>query len=292
MTGHNLHDAPLIAPPIPHGLHPGVPFEEYLHWPILSQSVLKEGRASMAHLRSAMDRERVKEVTDDMLLGQALHTCFLEPELMATHVVRWEGGTRRGKAWDEFCAENTGRTILTEGRYENLIGMVRALRRHPFVREWASKIEHVECSVVGTVHGVTMKGRCDALTPEPLVDLKKVRSADPATFTKTVLGFGYDLQAFIYRTLFNRERFVLLAVEGLPPYDVVAYELSPAFLRRAESVVIPLLDRYKFHLERGDWPGRADDVIQLEPPEWLMDGEESEVKIGGAAAFEDEDSIF
>ena len=272
------------------GLHPNVPLATYLRWPLLSQSTLKEMRNSPAHLRAALDGERVKNVTDDMALGSALHTCFLEPEHMLTRVVRWDGGTRRGKAWDEFSAEHAERIILTPGYYESLVGMVKALRRHPFVREWVGRIQHTEVSCVGDVHGVPMKGRCDALTAEPMVDLKKVRTADPRAFTNAVLAYGYHWQAYIYGRLFNRERFVLLTVEDSEPFDVVAFEFSPAFIRLAEAEVIPMLDRYKWAVEHDSWPGRAEEVVQLEVPEWAANEAESEVTVGGESAFDDDKS--
>jgi hypothetical protein len=274
------------AQPLSAGLHFDVPFQEYLSWPLLSQSVLKEGRASMSHLKAARDGARVKCATDDMLLGSALHCAFLEPEAMLKKVILWEGGRRYGKSWEAFQEEQNGKIILTEGHYENLVGMVQSLRRHPVVKHWTAHIEAVEVSAVGKIDGVALKGRCDALTPEPLVDLKKVATADPRVITKTVLNFGYHIQAFIYCRLFQRRRFLLICVEGSPPYDVVAYELSAAFLRQGEREAGELLARYKSCLQSGEWPGRSDDIVILEPPEWF--GTKDEITIDGAAAFTEE----
>ena len=251
------------------GTYFDVPMTDYLRWPLLSQSVLKEGRASMAHLKAAMDGERVKEQTDDMILGSALHCCFLEPAMMLQKVVLWDGGRRYGGKWDEFEAEHAGKAILTEGNYQNLLGMMTALRRHQVVRAWAGQIEATEVAAVGEVAGVRMKGRCDAITPEPLVDLKKVQSADPRLITKAVLTFGYHIQAYIYRKLFGRSRFMLICVEGTPPYDVVAYELAPSFIRQGEHDALDLLEQVRACQQSGLWPGRAADVVTLEPPEWL-----------------------
>jgi hypothetical protein len=280
--------APRTAPAP--GLYPGVPFADYLAWPLPSQSSLKEGRNSMAHLHAAELGERVKAPTDDMLLGSALHTCFLEPELMPDHVALWTGERRAGAVWRAFCAEHEGKVILTRGLHEKLMGMLPKLRRHPFVREWAARIEHVECAVVGEMRGVAVKGRCDALTPEPMVDIKKVRTTDPAAFTRALVGFGYHLQASMYRRLFNRERFVLLLVEDEPPFDVVPYELSPAFLRAGARELDTLLDRYKFCRDRGAWPGRSEDPepVLLEPPDWLVGEDAGGITIGGVGAFEED----
>lgn len=267
------------------GTHLHVPFQTYLNWPILSQSVLKMGKASMAHLDAARRREAVKKATDDMVLGSALHTAFLEPELAATHIAVWDGGARRGKEWEAYKSDNVGRIILTENANEKLAGMMRSLRRHPVVRQWVSKIEDTEVSVIGEFCGTPMKGRCDALTPEPMFDLKKVRSADAAMFTRTILTFGYHIQAAIYCRLFNRKRFVMLAVEGDPPHDVVAYELSPAALRHGEQEAMGLIQRYQECERRGVWPGRSDEIVQLDLPEWATTG--ADITIGDEDAFEE-----
>jgi len=274
--------APIQAP----GLYPEVPFEDYLRWPLLSQSTLKAGQDSMAHLKAAIDGMRTVKVTDDMLLGSALHVTFLEPELAATRVVKWEGERRAGKEWEAFKAEHAGKIILTDGNYTKLVGMVRSLRRHPEVKRWQNRIEHVELSAVGDIGGVRFKGRCDALTPDPLVDLKKVSSGDLGNFTRTVLNFGYHMQAFIYSRLFKRDRFMFITVEDAPPYDVVPYELSPAFIRHGEREVNVLIARYKWCSERNEWPGRSDDVIQLEIPEWAVPADEADaITIDGAPGF-------
>lgn len=266
------------------GVHERVPFADYLRWPLMSNSRLKHGEASMAHLRAALDGERVIVPSDDMLLGSALHVAFLEPELVPERVIVWKDGTRRGADWEAFKADNAGKIILTEARYAQLCGMVPSMRKHPWVREIIGQIESTELSAIGTIRGVPFKGRCDALTSDIIIDIKKVRSGDVRAFTNAVLSFGYHTQGHCYRKLFNRDRFVLLTVEDEAPFDVVPYELSPAFLRHGERDTNVILDQYKFALRTNQWPGRSGDIVQLEVPEWAVSGDEIDsITIGGQA---------
>lgn len=252
------------------GLYENIPFQTYLNWEVMSQSTLKAGMNSMSHLKAALAGERTKVVTDAMQLGTALHCAFLEPELMPDKVVRWDGGTRRGEKWNGFCDEHEGKVILTPIMYEKLVGMVRSLRKHPEIKRWANVIETTELSAVGEVNGLLMKGRADALTPDPLFDLKKTTSTDPRAITNTVLSFGYHIQGAVYRQLFNRDRMILAFIEETPPYDVVPYELSPAFLRLGKKIVDELTTAY-LACEKSDWwPGRSDDVVLIEPPDWAV----------------------
>jgi hypothetical protein len=273
------------------GIYHDVRFGEYLTWPYPSQSVLKHCRKSPAHYKAALEGSAEFKVTDDMTLGSALHTAFLEPELMPDTVVVWHGAARRGKEWEAFAAEHEGKYILTTPAYERLQGMVRALRRHPAVRQWISQIEYTEVCAVGTIHGLMMKSRCDALTAEPLVDLKKVRTCDLRLFTQQVVNFGYHIQGHIYQRQFNRDRVVLVAVEDSPPHDVVAYELSPAFLRAGEREANELIERVLECSATGRWPGRSAEIVQLEVPDWALAGagEPEGITIGGVSAFDDGD---
>jgi exodeoxyribonuclease VIII len=259
------------------GLHLDVPFEEYLRWPIMSQSTLKEGRRSMAHLKANMDGERKMVPTDNMLIGSALHCCFLEPDQAEKRVITWTGGARRGKEWLAFKEEHASKIILTENMGDKLAGMLASLRKHPEVKRWLSKIESVETSAIGDVHGLRMKGRCDALTPDPLIDLKKVSDGDPHKFTRTIGTYGYHVQAAIYTQLFQRDRFMLITVEDDAPYSVCPYELSPAWIRQGDKEASELIEKVIWCQEHGDWPGRSDVPVTLELPEWMA---ESQVTFG------------
>lgn len=254
------------------GLFPGVPFADYLQWPIPSQSTLKHGRESMAHLKAAMDGERFIEPTDDMILGTALHTAYLEPSEAAERIAVWAGGRRYGKEWTLFREANKDRIIITESQKYQLQGMVESLRKAEIVKAltMTDRIE-VELGAVGYFHEWLMKSRCDALSTDAIIDLKKVRTADPRKFTYAAIEYGYHIQAAVYRKLFDRDRFILVCVEDQPPYDVVPYELSPAFVRAGETEAARIIERAQECEKTGIWPGRSGgEVCQLEPPEWLL----------------------
>lgn len=274
---------PTETAPAP-GIYPDVPFETYLRWRLMSQSVLKAGRASMSHLKAELDGQVSLEATDSMLLGSALDTAFLEPELMLTKVAVWpakkkgkKGGDvdnpRKGSKWEAFKVEHAGKVILTECAYEKMQGMVRSLRKHPEVKKWWGRFDNVQCSIVGDLFGVPFKVRLDARTPDPLFDLKMTNDADPRLFGKRAYDLGYHIQAFCYCKLADRKRMVLLTVEEFPPHDVVPYEMDD-WMAIGERETVELIDDYKRCQETGIWPGRASKPIRLAVPHWLNDVEE------------------
>ena len=259
---------PLFAPNV--GEYEHVPFREYLTWDLPSQSTLKAAANSPLHLKAAVDGESRIEATDEMMLGTAMHVAFLEPEQMSQHVVCWEGDRRAGAAWVAFCAEHDGKTILTEGFYARLVGMTRALRKHPVVRSLSSRITRTELSVVGDVFGTVCKGRIDGEGDGLLVDLKTCRSAGTRQFTKSAMELGYHVQAAHYCALMPGREFVMVAVENLPPHDVVAFRLDKQFMRAGEDDLLVYIQMYQECLRTGNWPGRSNDVVTLTLPEWAQ----------------------
>lgn len=274
------------------GEYQHIPFADYLAWDIADQTELKAMGDSPAHYRAARDGVYKKEPTDDMMLGTALHYAFLEPELMPTAVIKWGDKARRGSAWDLFAEEHAEKIIMTACMYDSLIGMVRSLRKHQFVRDLVGSIDATEVSVVGDAFGFPMKGRADVVTPGPLVDLKKVRSNATRDFTNAIIGFGYHIQTAIYRELFNRDRFVMLTCEDHAPFDVVAFELSPQFLRVGETRARRYIERVRECEAADEWPGRCPvGTMTLEPPEWAIEASAG-VTFDGEAIADDGQHIF
>ncbi len=208
---------------------------------------------------------------------------------MANRVILWpkKNGPRRGKDWDAFCDEHRSKIILTDGYHEKLIGMVKALRKKPIVREWLSRVECVEVSAIGDVHGSMFKCRADALTDDPLWDLKKTRCTDDRSINAAIINFGYHIQAYVYKQVFQRDRFCLGFVEDTPPHDVRIVELSEAWLKLGREETLLLVHGYQHCKKTGEWPGRSDKIEAIEPPSYLVEQSSTAnaITIDGESAF-------
>lgn len=250
------------------GTYNHMPFEEYLSLPIWSQSTIKEARKSAAHALAA--RLHKTEPTDAMVLGTALHTCFLETDEAADRIVTWEGKVRRGKEWDEFKALYNDKIILTKNQRVACDCMVASMRKSPFVKDMFDKVGDVEVVEIGEVMGLRFKARADALAGEIGIDIKKVANGDPFKFQRAIIDYGYDIQAALYCQLFELDRFILLTVEEEPPYDVVPYELSPAMIRNGLTKLQACVSVVRQAEKSQLWPGRSATPVLLDPPEWDM----------------------
>jgi hypothetical protein len=249
------------------GIYENIPFEDYLAWEPMSQTPLKNGLESMSHLKASKDGERVMKITDGMTLGSGLHAAFLEPNIAKDKIVEWTGSARRGKVWEAFKADHKSDIVLTPGMYSKLNGMLDSLRAHPEIKLWQDKIESVEVSGIAEIGGLLMKGRADGLPSDAIFDLKKTINTAEWAIHNTIKNYRYDIQGAVYCEIFNRSRFVLAFIEESPPYDVVVYELSPAYLRRGRKAAHEIISAWLGCEQDQIWPGRSDELMVIEPPE-------------------------
>ena len=247
-----------------------IPFADYRAWPEISQSNVKDGCTSMLLMKHF--KNNPKPQTDAMALGSAVGYAFLEPELLPEKVVLWNGARRAGIEWNEFKDGHKGKIILTKGAYTNLKGMIKALRKHPQIKQWITSDGETEVSRVAEIMGVRIKGRVDKLTGDPIVDLKSSgEDLDEDRFASHIVKMGYHIQGAIYCKIFDRKRFILGVVESKAPHDVVPYEMDPDLLAFGLREAKMLISSWKYCCEKEYWPGRSEEIVTIGLPKWLKD---------------------
>ena len=131
--------------------------------------------------------------------------------------------------------------------------------------------------------GVQCKGRVDKLLDNgALVGLKTARSVDPRLFAIQAAQLGYHLQWSYYNdgldTLGQKPDTVIeVAVESLPPHDVVVYRIDDEVLELGQECYRKALMALVVCRETNVWPGQSNGQVQtLEMPNWAYpdDGEE------------------
>lgn len=278
----NDDDAAKIQTPEP-GLHTGIPEHVYRRWDAANQSTLWTFRRSAAHARHEFLNPLEKPELD---LGNAIHALLLEPaSLEERYAVRppgIDGRTKEGKAaLAEFRAEAAGKIILDKRDvYETLQGIRDSFRDHALAYELVTKGGHTEVSALwrDPTLDVLCKGRMDRITDYAgwtwILDIKSTNDASPDAFLRSVVRFGYHLQAAFYidglETLAPRERrFAILAVEKEPPYAIALYELDTMLLEVGRQEYRRYLGMWKRCLETGLWPAYPERIETLEAPRWI-----------------------
>lgn len=210
-------------------------------------STLKHmGKSPLAY-RHACDNERPD--TKAFLIGRYLHALVFEPEHVeeryAVHdgtfpldYVVYEGGDRRGKAWEAFKAEhpgrlifkpaeaaeleesrahcdrrgpiwaaferaNQGKSLLTESEAKAARGMAAAVRTHPLVVPYLTCADRAFEDVLQWTDketGILCKARLDLhiRSRRTLIDLKSCPSIDVFAFGKNIARYEYHAQLAHY----------------------------------------------------------------------------------------------
>ena len=266
------------------GVHPDVPFSEYLEWDAPSSHDLALIRKSPAHYAEA--KLNPVEPTAAMRLGSACHAIVLEGGPSMTHhsvavSPKFDRRTKIGKAgYAAFQAESGGRTVITEAEYETIRSMAQAVTASTagsFVLAGAPNREH-SCLWEGP-GGVICRGRPDAYGPNLVVDLKTCADASPGEFGRTAARYGYLTQAAWYLDGLQSAGivgpnavFCFLAVEKTPPFGVAVYAMTEEHLEAGRKLYRPALATYVECRESGQWPSYegSSTVQHLELPKWAL----------------------
>jgi exodeoxyribonuclease VIII len=233
-------------------------------------------RQSPKHYQEVLRTPR-KE-TPALALGIAAHMAILEPMRYARHyAIRPEGldgRTAAGKAW---LAQYGHLPTLTHEQHGLCLAMQTAVEAHPVAAGLLGpgQVERI-LQWTDEETGVACKGRLDLVLKDgTLVDLKTARDVSPRVFGAQAAKLGYHFSLAFYRdglaTLGCAPRRVfIVAVESVPPHDVVAYRVPEEVLDRGRDEYRNTLVRLVECRNTGRWPGQGEDECTLEFPRWAI----------------------
>lgn len=217
---------------------------------------------SAAHGLYARTHER--KPTAAMELGTAVHAM-----MFATQPVAGFDGTRRGKAYDEFCAAaEPGTLVLAASDYHRACNMADALESSPTAKAaLTGKAEE-------TLHFRWMGRDCRA-TPDVrgdgfVTDLKTTTSADPNRFRWHALKMAYHAQLRMQQIgcmFAKNERpanAYIVAVEVDPPHTVTVFDLTARALEEGDKLLTLWMERLCASEGARSWPGYCESVVPLD----------------------------
>lgn len=251
-------------------------FADYQAIDAVNWSTLKHMGDSPLHYSYAYGHPR--DDTTRLLLGRAVHTAVLEPDEFPLRYAVYEGGIRRGKEWDEFCAVNEGRDILKSDEYRLCLSVRDAVRGHAEAAALLTGESEVVKQWTDPATGIACKARLDHLNAHALVDLKTTGTTDAYQFEGTAARMDYHKQLAFYRRGVGDDRPVyIIAVEIDPPHDVCVFEYTEVALAIGDRKVSEYLHALHECRTAGLWPGRYSGIQELSLPAWM----ENEAAIGG-----------
>ena len=237
----------------------------------------------------------IPEPTKQMLLGSAMHTMVLEPDLFENeYLVEFANAPKRPTAvqrnakkpsnqtldaiayWEEFDKKAVGKNLISIDDYERLTIMKQRIFDHPAASTILSLSGVAEQSYQWKDNqtGEICKSRPDFHTNDGtlIVDLKTTSDASELGFQKSVHNFRYHVQAAFYlRSIKEAEQFVFIAVESKPPYLVAVYNASPEMIAAGNRVADKNLATLAQCRKSGKWTGYSEEITTLDLPRFNND---------------------
>ena len=258
-----------------------MPEDEYRDYPAVSQSELKTVEAlSYNHLINGVKKES-KALAD----GRAYHTSILEPECfddLYTVVPKIDRRSKTGREKYkelEKEAKDFGRQMISQEIKNAIDCTLEVLKTKSYAHYLTDGIAERCFFRTCPDTGLELKGRLDYVREhdDVIIDLKTTRCASENEFKRSILNYGYHIQAAFYMDLYRAytdraPRYMILCVEKEPPYEMAIYELSPKFIIAGRNAYKRALKKY-FHQKSSSDKGYPDNLQKLEPADWFWRNE-------------------
>lgn len=240
-------------------------FERYLMHPALSSHQAMEYMSCPA--RYLYNLQNPKPATPAMIIGRAVHTGFLEPELFDSQFVVAPDIDRRSngnkKIWEEFEASlKPGQQALKSKDMELVRKMVTALNNSKAKQDIEGCKKEV--SIFFEYLGVDCKARLDALdlVGNIFYDLKTAESPDPEDFKRDFFRYRYPFQMAYYMLATGTcPRCIIHVVGKTEPIGVTRFEVSDEVVRFGLGQVIKAVEGHKECITKQIWPNYNSEIL-------------------------------
>ena len=248
-----------------------MPAAEYHAHPALNASTLKAvARHPLAKVRYDLDHRVHKPAFDT---GNVAHSVILERDTSGVVIVDADSWRTKAAQAERDAAYAAGKTPMLDREFAVVEHMCDAVMEHDTARELLTG-HTPEVSVFADVYGQPCKARLDAWHADRglIVDLKTTADADPATFDRTAINFGYHQQMAHYQDVMEAEtgirpRLLFVLVEKAPPYLVSVVELAQDFVDLGREMNHEAADAWTRAVKDDHWPG-YEGVSTVLMPTW------------------------
>jgi len=174
--------------------------------------------------------------------GKLVHWMILEPHKVdALHFV--DASTKNTNKYKDAKAEY-GEVFLTKER-SAAERLADAVLRNEAALKLLTKSEF-EVPAIEEIDGLPFRGKADIIQGDTIIDLKS--TADLNSFRYSCDKYSYDLQAWLYLKLFNKDKFIFLVIDKAST-DIGIFDVSKEFLARGENKFRQAVDNYKYFFQ-------------------------------------------
>lgn len=247
-------------------------------------------RSALWKLRESPEKykwclEHPEPATPALAFGTAAHKLLLEPDAFEQEFAiapNLDKRTKAGKeAWEQFCAETAGKSILSQDDYDAIREMADKVRSIPLARKLLNGKTEQPFFFTDMDTGELCKVRLDILAEvdgkQTVVDYKTANNAKTEIFNSDIYKHGYHLQAYMYTEAVRQNflldeapDFIFIVQEKKPPYAVNVIRVTEDVLRAGEECFRELMDTLHECKETGYWYGY--NGVYGEPNEAFLPG--------------------
>lgn len=241
----------------------------------LSSSDVRNILRSPAHYRFAEPPQ-----SDALKFGSLVHALVLEPDIAeASYRPRADvdGRTKEGKAIREnenMLAITDGIEFVSRKDWNTAQAIATSVHTHLGAASLFAGGVAEQAGFCDDFNGVKARIKPDYRTSEFIVDLKTTQDARPDSFLRSIMTFGYCVQAAYYLDVAQAidgetRKFYWVAVEKEPPYAVAVYEASDAMIRYGREQYLKAIELYKECATFDQWPAYSNKIETLTLPHWV-----------------------
>lgn len=190
-----------------------------------------------------------------------------------------DGRTKEGKAirdWENSLVASQGVEFVSKADYDAAVSIATSVRTH---LGCCSILAGGLAEVSGIVEGfcdINARIKPDYRTDSLIADVKTTTDARPDAFVRSIVSFGYAVQAAYYVDVAEaidgkKRRFYWVAVEKDAPFAVAVYEASDAMLEYGRSQYRKAIELYKECASLDLWPAYSQQVQTLDLPGWVKE---------------------
>lgn len=263
----------------------------------ISSSTLNKLRQSPAHFKASL--EQPNEETENLILGTAIHTALLEPELFEEKYVCWKDHMKPIPEKDYRTKENNdakkafyanakekGFEPISESLFEIIQGVKKSLFANPNFIALFKNSGFFERSIFFEDNGIKIKSRPDYYPQSCkfVLDIKTTKCAEKNSFMKSCLQYGYMVQAVIQTkaielaTGIKPHSYIYIAIEKTYPYCHSLFIVDDEYMKKGERDYLELLNRLRKCLDTNTFDGydqflpKENNGFQtLSLPHWVSD---------------------
>lgn len=191
---------------------------------------------------------RKQKETQALREGRLFHTLVLEPDTLSSKYELVSNERRDAKV--RLLQQESDREIILQKEFNFMKALMNSVVECVDAYDLL-KGGLAEVPAIGVIDGIPFRGKADYLCSDHIVDLKTTADIDGWLWTARN-KYHYDMQAYIYKKLFNVSRFTFLVVEKITG-AIAIYETKPETFESGGIKVLSAIKKYKEHfLDKSD----------------------------------------